>query len=63
VFCMWHYACKKYKLDTKGLPIGSSLLLICGVAHVKKYKLDANGLSIGSLLLFVCGITHVKSIS
>jgi hypothetical protein len=35
-FCMRCYACKKPKfLLSKGPPIGSLLLFVCGVTHVK----------------------------
>jgi hypothetical protein len=34
-FYMRRCAYKKHKLDTKGLPIESPLLFVCGAMHVK----------------------------
>jgi hypothetical protein len=45
---------------TKGLPIGSPLLFVCGVTYVKSISYMAYGPPIGSPLLFVCGATYVK---
>jgi hypothetical protein len=56
------YACKKYKfLLSKGLPIGSLLLFVCGATPVKSIFFLSKGPPIGSSFLFVRGATRVKS--
>jgi hypothetical protein len=37
IFCMRCYACKKPKfLSSKGPPIGSTMLFVCGATHVER---------------------------